>query len=325
METTSINIGPKIRLVREQQQLSLRELAKLSGLSINAISLIERGVNSPTISSLNQLAAALGVSITSFFEDEQEQAVVFVKPSTRLKSEANGIVLESLGLGLGHQQIEPFLITLAPGAGNFDQAVDHTGEEFVYCLQGEIEYRVGDRTYRLQAGSSLMFQARLSHCFHNVGQEEASMIMVFYAGASNHWCEPCTWLPLTEPHRQKLPDKLSRGYMSKQLSFLTNLLMVIIVYWLLTGCTTGSSRPYRSSLSQPGSLLQQLLRPRLCSRFFKGRPPIFVSHQKVSPGIPVKIKSRHQTVLKWFDFKQATPVRSPLPIAKIKRRQPSIM
>ena len=197
MEQSPLNVGQRIHSIREQQGLSLRALSEQCGLSINAISLIERGENSPTVSSLHRLATALGVSITSFFEDEQEQAVVFIHPATRLRSESNGILLESLGIGLRQQHLEPFLITLAPGAGNFDQAVNHTGEEFVYCIQGQVEYQVGDHSYSLEAGSSLLFQASLSHCFHNSGTTPASMMMIFYAGASNHLVRA---LHLEAPH-----------------------------------------------------------------------------------------------------------------------------
>lgn len=186
MKSSTPNVGQRLRTLREQQGLSLRALAEQCGLSMNAISLIERGENSPTVSSLHQLAMALGVSINTFFEDEQEQAVVFVQPHTRLQSVTNGVLLESLGIGLRQQHLEPFLITVEPGAGNFDQAVTHLGEEFVYCLSGEIEYFIGDRRYVLEAGSSLLFEASLSHCFRNSGSTPAQLIMLFYAGASNH-------------------------------------------------------------------------------------------------------------------------------------------
>ncbi len=186
MAEPALNVGQRLRSIREQQGLSLRGLAEQCGLSVNAISLIERGETSPTVSSLHQLATALGVAITSFFEDEQDQAIVFTRPSTRLRSEANGVVLESLGIGLRQQQLEPFLITIAPGAGNLDQAVTHAGEEFVYCLTGQVEYHMGNRLFLLEAGSSLLFQASLPHCFTNPGTQAAQLVMLFYAGASNH-------------------------------------------------------------------------------------------------------------------------------------------
>ena len=80
MEAITINVGQQIRALREQQGLSLRALAERCGLSMNAISLIERGENSPTVSSLHLLALALNVPITAFFEAKQEQTVVFVAP-----------------------------------------------------------------------------------------------------------------------------------------------------------------------------------------------------------------------------------------------------
>lgn len=180
------NVGQRIRSFREERGWSLRELAERSGLSINAISLIERGENSPTVSSLHLLATALGVSISNFFENEREQAVVFVRPAARLRSEANGIAMESLGIGLRNQQLEPFLISVAAGAGNIDQPVSHLGEEFVYCLEGEIKYCVGERTYVLQPGCSLLFEATIPHCFRNGAQKPALLMMVFYAGEGGH-------------------------------------------------------------------------------------------------------------------------------------------
>lgn len=180
------NVGERIRAFREHRGYSLRALAERSGLSINAISLIERGENSPTVSSLHLLARALDVSITDFFREELEQAVVFVRPPARLRSEADGIVMESLGIGLRNQQLEPFLITVAAGGGNIEQPVTHPGEEFVYCLEGEIDYCVGDRIYKLESGCSLLFEASIPHCFHKRTIHPAQLMIVFLAGQDRH-------------------------------------------------------------------------------------------------------------------------------------------
>lgn len=180
------NVGQRIRSIREQKGWSLRALAERCGLSINAISLIERGENSPTVSSLHLLATALGVSIADFFREEQERAVVFVKPARRLRSEANGIAMESMGIGLHNQQLEPFLLRVAAGMGTIDQPVSHPGEEFVYCLEGEVDYCVEDRIYELEPGYSLLFEATISHCFRNRTQMPALLMIVFYAGEGSH-------------------------------------------------------------------------------------------------------------------------------------------
>ncbi len=179
-----LNVGQRIRSLRERQGLSLRALAERCGLSGTAISQIERGDNSPTVSSLHVLATALGVSITDLFHDDQRAAAVLVAPESRLRSEAGGVLMENLGAGLPYQQIEPFLVTLAPGSGNADQPVAHMGEEFVHCLEGTIDYSVDGRVYRLAAGYSLLFEAARPHYFTNPLDIPARFLLVFQAGGS---------------------------------------------------------------------------------------------------------------------------------------------
>lgn len=175
------NVGSHLRHLRDQQGLSLRALADLCGLSINAISLIERGENSPTVSTLHRLASALKVPITDFFQGEARQTVVFVKRSLGLRTQSNGVVMESLGVGLFNQQIEPFQMQIMPGIANTDDPISHPGEEFIHCLQGELEYRVGEGQFRLEAGDSLLFDATQPHGYRNGSAEPASVLMIFQA------------------------------------------------------------------------------------------------------------------------------------------------
>jgi transcriptional regulator with XRE-family HTH domain len=185
-EQTQLNVGMRIRALREQRGLSLRALAERCGLSINAISLIERGENSPTVSSLHVLATALGVKITDFFEDPSEHAVVYVKRNQRLRSQGNGVVMESLGIGLRNQQLEPFLVTIEPNVVNASELIAHPGQEFVYCVDGKIEYRIGNQTYALMPGDSLLFEATQPHCFRSMGEFPATILLVFQATEGGH-------------------------------------------------------------------------------------------------------------------------------------------
>lgn len=179
------DVGQHIRSLREQQGLSLRALADRCGLSINAISLIERGENSPTVASLHLLAQALGVPIATFFENESDQTTIYVKQAHALRVERNGILIESLGSGLRHQQIEPFRVTLEPGSGNDAEPITHTGQEFVHCQLGSLEYCVGDQKYLLATGDSLLFEATQPHRFRNPGSETAVFLLVFYGDHGN--------------------------------------------------------------------------------------------------------------------------------------------
>jgi transcriptional regulator with XRE-family HTH domain len=185
-ENAEPNVGMRLRALRNERGLSLRALAERCGLSINAISQIERGENSPTVSSLHRLATALGVSIRELFQEETRQTTVFVKRDLGLQAESNGVVMESLGIGLYNQQLEPFRITIEPGAGNGHDPVTHRGEEFIHCLEGRVDYVVGDRLYRLESGDSLLFDAAQEHVYRNPLSTPATILLIFQTSQDSH-------------------------------------------------------------------------------------------------------------------------------------------
>ena len=172
------NVGKVIRSLRDKQRLSLRELAELSGLSVNAISKIERGENSPTVSSLHQLASALQVHITDLFRQETNQYAVFVKAEESTILRSNGVIIESLGSGLPNQQLEPFMMIVAPNSVNVSEPISHSGEEFIHCLSGTLEYFIGDESFILEPGDRLLFKATQPHSWRNSGTVPAEVILV---------------------------------------------------------------------------------------------------------------------------------------------------
>lgn len=186
MEETGLRVGARLRALREEQGLTLRGLADACGLSVNAISLIERGETSPTVSTLQRLAAALKVPITGFFQESTRRTAMLVRHSKGLRSLADGAEMECLGIGLDNQQLQPFRMVIAPGHGNFTDPVSHTGEEFVHCLVGEIDYLVGSDLFRLTEGDSLLFEAQQPHAYHNQSPAPATLLVIFQSGQDSH-------------------------------------------------------------------------------------------------------------------------------------------
>jgi transcriptional regulator with XRE-family HTH domain len=172
-------VGQRIRELRTKQGLSLRALAGLSQLSTNAISLIERGDNSPTVSSLHSLANALAVPITALFELQGDGQVIHLKKARRPTSETAGVKMENLGSGLPNQQIEPFLMTIEPGGSSTSGQITHSGEEFVYMLRGSLAAMIGGRAYDLEEGDSLLFLASQPHIYQNQGTTAAQILIIF--------------------------------------------------------------------------------------------------------------------------------------------------
>jgi transcriptional regulator with XRE-family HTH domain len=173
------DVGARVRVLRERYGLSLRSLAEMCDVSPNTISLIERGLSSPSVNTLQCLATGLGVPITAFFETEEPPArLVLTRSHERIRTKIPGMTMEHLGSGLSNQALASFLVTLEPGAGAGAKPVVHLGEEWVYCLEGAIVYEVEEEQFRLEPGDSLLFEASLPHRWRNPGPLPASIILV---------------------------------------------------------------------------------------------------------------------------------------------------
>jgi transcriptional regulator with XRE-family HTH domain len=186
LEQDQARIGVKIKELRQARGLSLRTLGDLCELSPNTISLIERGVSSPSVATLHRLATALGVPIIAFFEQQDNYAeVVITRAEERSRSGSARVLLESLGVGLADQTLEPFLVTLKPGAGAGKPLMAHAGHELVYVLEGELEYEVAGRKYLLSEGDTLLFEAKLPHNWRNLGRDSVKFLLVFQAAVAS--------------------------------------------------------------------------------------------------------------------------------------------
>lgn len=174
-------VGERLRTARLQRGLTARDLAEVGDLALNTISLIERGKISPTVATLHKLATALGVPLTFFFEDGAKNQIIFQKGGERPQARSANVLLENLGSGFEGQTMEPLLLTLDSGAGSGPDPIVHLGHEFVFCLQGEIEYCVDGELYRLEPYDSLFFEAHLPHSWRNPQASPAQFLLVLQA------------------------------------------------------------------------------------------------------------------------------------------------
>lgn len=162
------SIGRKVRNLRQRLQLTASEVAAEAGLSTGMLSKIENGGTSPSLSTLQALARALNVPLTSFFADfEERRDCSFVKAG-------QGVMIERRGTKAGHHYellghslsgdivVEPYLITLSEDANPY-ALFQHEGLEFLYMLTGKVVYRHADKLYPMEPGDALFFDAGAPH------------------------------------------------------------------------------------------------------------------------------------------------------------------
>jgi transcriptional regulator with XRE-family HTH domain len=178
-ELNAIDVGGRLRELRQDRGMSMRSLARASGLSTNALSMIERSRTSPSVSTLYKIAEALGVPITAFFRLEPpKQNVVFRKANQRKRVTVPRGTWEGLGGEEFIGGLEPMLLSLDPGANSGQFAMLHSGHEFVIVLGGTLDYEVEKHRFTLEPGDSLIFAAQLEHRWRNAGKTEVQAVIV---------------------------------------------------------------------------------------------------------------------------------------------------
>lgn len=161
-------IGAEVRRLRKSLDLTIAGLAATSGISAGMLSKIENGGISPSLATLDSLAKALNVPIAQLFtETDERRACSFVKAGKGVRIERRGTKAGHLYDLLGHSLegeigVEPYLITLSERAEPYTQ-FRHAGFEFIYMLSGKVNYRHADRSYAMEPGDALFFDAAARH------------------------------------------------------------------------------------------------------------------------------------------------------------------
>lgn len=171
-------VGDRLRTLRAERNLSQRALAQLANISPNSVSLIERDEISPSVATLQSLATALHVRVSYFFEEETGQSVLHIKADQRTAVDSQGVRIESAGRRIHAQEVEPFLVRLAPQTRSGERQVIHAGHEVVYCLKGRLEYLIDGTIYPVEQGDFLLFEASLPHLWRNPYDIEAEFLLI---------------------------------------------------------------------------------------------------------------------------------------------------
>jgi transcriptional regulator with XRE-family HTH domain len=174
-----LNLGEKIRNLRKEKAIKMVELAEMTGLSQSFLSQVENGVTNPSVSALQRIALALGVSTAYFFDRENNgvmagiagQGVVRKNQRKGLLYPDSNITYQLLSPDL-QGPIEFLYITAPPGSSTGEYNFVHQGMEYVLVLKGKMELTFGQETHHLEEGDSACFASSLPHHWKNVGDEE---------------------------------------------------------------------------------------------------------------------------------------------------------
>ena len=185
-----VQVGEKIKILREDKAVSLKNLSERTGLSAAVLSQIENHLVSPPLGTLIRIAKALDVKPGCFFDQHAEKSFTIVrkderKPVSRFASKRGvpyGYSYESLGYDMRDRHMEPFLVTLEPATVGSPKPSSHDGEEFLLVLEGEMEITLGEHSDILQPGDAVYYDSNIPHLVACRGKKKAVLLAVIYSG-----------------------------------------------------------------------------------------------------------------------------------------------
>ena len=189
MDEAKESPGGRIRRIREERGLSIKDLGSRTGIDIAALKRIESSETVPALGQLVRLGRALDMKMGYLISPGIDKPMTVVpkderRPVSRYgeaKSMLCGYSYESLAPEKADRFMEPFIVTLVPTEA--EDFSTHAGQEFLFVLKGEIKVQVGDRTDFLKTGDAAYYDSVEPHFVGCVGTSPAQIVAVLYTGS----------------------------------------------------------------------------------------------------------------------------------------------
>lgn len=175
-----MQVGKRIRELREARKMKLIDLAEISGVQIATLSRIENGKMTGTLESHQQIARALGIELAQLYQNLPDEPSA--EPVSQHEAESfsynDKAAYEILTSRVNYKKMLPMVLRIETGGSTNEEQNKIGTEKFVFVLEGKIVAAVGDKSYPLSAQQSLYFDATRKHHFENAGKKTAKLIVV---------------------------------------------------------------------------------------------------------------------------------------------------
>jgi transcriptional regulator with XRE-family HTH domain len=181
------SIATRLRELRVARGLGIRELARRVGVTPSLLSQMERSSVNPSVVTLFRLAEALGTTTDYFFGNDrgpQANEDPVVRRADRARIELSGGIVWERITPTDEHDFEFMACMYPPGATSAVETQRHPGRDYGILLEGTLIIDVGFRTFQLEPGDSIAFDASLPHRLTNPGPEVARTIWVVLDRAS---------------------------------------------------------------------------------------------------------------------------------------------
>ncbi len=183
-----MEIGEKIRALRHKQGITLNALSMKSGVSKSLLSMVERSISTPTVRTLDKIAAALGITIANLYSEIENDRIdkdLTGRVTVVHRKEKKRLILGSERAQAHYELLTPdyrrklqIIYIHFPVGKKRGKFIRHEGEECGTILEGRLKALIDDQEFVLEEGDSIYFDSSLPHCWENIGDIEVRAFWV---------------------------------------------------------------------------------------------------------------------------------------------------
>ncbi len=172
-------MGEKIKALREAQDWSPEQLGEITGQTPEFIAGVEAGDISPPVAFMLRLANAYGVDPGTFLRDD-EKAHIRDQRTQAYVNRTRNYSYHTLTSGAEHDHLRAFMITIEPHHDHKPVAYKHEGEEFIFVMEGELQFTLGSKVHTLKKGESIHFHSNIPHKLKSLSPEITRCLVILY-------------------------------------------------------------------------------------------------------------------------------------------------
>ncbi|WP_319524957.1 FAD-binding protein [uncultured Desulfosarcina sp.] len=171
--------GAKLKALREAQGWSQEQLAEATGQTPDFVAGVENGEFSPPVAFILRLANAYGVDPGTFLRDEEKTQILDQRTRAYVKRTRN-YSYQTLTSGAENDHLRAFMVTIEPHHDHKPVAYKHEGEEFIFVMEGDLEFTLGSKVHILKPGESIHFHSNIPHKLKSLSAEVTRCLVILY-------------------------------------------------------------------------------------------------------------------------------------------------
>jgi transcriptional regulator with XRE-family HTH domain len=174
-----VDVGERLRTIRQLRRRTLREVADGAGLSESFLSQVERGRTSVSIASLQRIAGALGIEVSDVFAHDEERRPRVLRRDARPNVAWGPVGRKALLTPKPFHSVEVVVANIDPGGSTGDEPYAHgDSEEVFFVVTGEVELQLGGELFELAEGDSAQYRSSTPHRVRNLGRGPAEVLFI---------------------------------------------------------------------------------------------------------------------------------------------------